>query len=402
MAARHSRGFAASAESFSSGPAVGPSERRPGVLPHIVLTWCATARGGAERSVPEVAAELAAAGLPVTVVWWRFDGGPGPVGAEGVTVVEATDYAQYEAALSGALVAGAAAVISNHRTMLADVRIAPPHVPVIAVVRGILSPTQAFRVVDPDTGLLVEHTPASLPWSVLADGVARWVGISDASAASIRAAAPAQVPVVAIYNGVSIPVWRPAPWPDTAAVRFVVVGRSVPWKRVDAVVDAVGRMREPERVRLDVYGEAGSQQPQLEALAARGPVPVAFRGWVGDLPRHIAGAHALVSASVAEGFGRGVLDAAGVAVPAVVPAAGAGPELVLDGLTGFTYDPDDPDALVAALDRVAAMGPAEIARLGWAARSRAVGRFSPARCADEYLALCHRLIAERALVGTAR
>lgn len=349
--------------------------------------------------MPEVAGELAAAGLPVTVVWWRFGDGPGYAGAEGVTAVEVDDHRAYAAAVRAALDAGGAAIVSSHRTMLSDLRIAPAHVPVIAVVRGVLAPTQAFRVVDPDTGTLAEYTPRTLPWDVLAPGVAAWVRISEASAQSIRSVAPGGAPVVAIYNGVSVPVWRPAPWSERAAVRFVVVGRSVPWKRLDAVLEAVDGMRSPERVRLDVYGAPGSQQPELDRMAAGSRASVSFRGWVGDLPRHIAGAHALVSASASEGFGRGILDAAGVAVPAIVPASGAGPELVLHGLTGFTYDPGDPAALVRVLDEVAAMDPAALAQLGWAARSRAIGRFSPARCADEYLVLCHRLIAERALVG---
>jgi glycosyltransferase involved in cell wall biosynthesis len=168
---------------------------------------------------------------------------------------------------------------------------------------------------------------------------------------------------------------------------------------LDVLIDAVAAMRHRDRVHLDVYGEAGSEHPRLEHRVAALGAPVTFHGWAADLARHLAGAHALVSASDQEGFGRGVLDAAGVAVPAIVPTTGANPELVLDGITGHTYDPTDPTALTELLDRVAETDPGTLAALGWAARRRALGRFAPARCADEYLELCHTLLAHRQPVG---
>jgi glycosyltransferase involved in cell wall biosynthesis len=272
-------------------------------------------------------------------------------------------------------------------------------VPVIAVVRGILHPAQAFRVVDPDRGVLVEHTPGTLPWDELVPGIARWVGISQASAASVRAVAPADVQVSTILNGVSVPEWRPPAPVGHHGVRLVAVCRSVAWKRLDVLIDAVAAMRHRDRVHLDVYGEAGSEQPRLEHRIATLNAPVTFHGWAGDLARHLAGAHALVSASDQEGFGRGILDAAGVAVPAIVPDTGANPELVLHGTTGYTYDATDPRQLTERLDDIAEADPATLAALGWAARRRALGRFTPARCADEYLELCHTLLALRRPVG---
>ncbi len=70
---------------------------------------------------------------------------------------------------------------------------------------------------------------------------------------------------------------------------------------------------------------------------------------------------------------------------------------MLDGITGFTFDPRSPDGLVDVLDRVVNEDPVQLAALGWCARARALGYFTPARCADQYLQLCHELLSQPTL-----
>ncbi|WP_322759805.1 glycosyltransferase family 4 protein [Frankia sp. Cr2] len=308
------------------------------------------------------------------------------------------DLAGYTTALTACVTSDATVIIGSHRTVLVDVQVAAS-VPVVTVVRGVLHPTHRIRLVDPATGELADVIPDGLPWELLADDVARWVGISEASAASIRGCAPVALPVQMIHNGVAIPEWRPPPPASTAGgrARLVVVARAAPWKNLDRLVDAVADPRLRDRVTVDIYGGFGSAQPVVEAQIAACGAPVVFRGWVEDLPRRIAGAHALVSVAELEGFGRGILDAAVVGVPAVVPRAGASTEIVLDGITGFTFDPRSPDGLVDVLDRVVNEDPVQLAALGWCARARALGYFTPARCADQYLQLCHELLSQPTL-----
>lgn len=61
------------------------------MVPHAVITWLSTARGGAENSVIELATHLARLVPNVEVVWWRHGGraaeNPGPV-----RVYEVTDW----------------------------------------------------------------------------------------------------------------------------------------------------------------------------------------------------------------------------------------------------------------------------------------------------------------------
>src|SRR5207245_2798836 len=69
-----------------------------------------------------------------------------------------------------------------------------------------------------------------------------------------------------------------------------------------------------------------------------------------------------------EQFGRVAVEAMATGIPVVASDSGSLPEVIGDG--GLLVPPGDPRALAAALDRLAG-DPAERARLGKAARSRA-------------------------------
>ncbi|MGW3121367.1 glycosyltransferase family 4 protein [Streptomyces sp. NPDC001107] len=357
------------------------------MVPHVVISWVTTARGGAENSVIELAGNLARLGPSVDVVWWR-QGGP-PAGQPApARVHEVTDWHGYQQALTtlcGPADDRPVVVISSHRTVAADVVLAP-HARVIPVVRHVVSADQVLRVIDPRDGAMVERTIVDLPWELLTR-VPVWVGISHASSAALRTHVPQARYVSTIHNGVAIPAAVPARTrPQTGRLLVASVARTVPWKRMDHLVRAVADPRLSTAVRLDVFGEAGSHQGELEELARELAAPVRFMGYADDLPERLAGYDLLATAAVQEGFGRAVIDAAGAAIPSLVPNAGASPELVTDGLTGMVYDPDDPWDLVAALTD-ALLDRESLARMGSAARALAEAWYTPGRCAAQYLTL---------------
>jgi glycosyltransferase involved in cell wall biosynthesis len=233
---------------------------------------------------------------------------------------------------------------------------------------------------------MVKCTIGELPWDLLS-AVPVWVGISHASSAALRKHAPGARFITTIHNGVAIPATVPVRTrPATGRLLIAAVARTVPWKRVDHLVRAAADPRLSTAVRLDIFGEAGSHQRELELLVHELAAPVRFIGYADDLPRCLAGYDLLATASVQEGFGRAVIDAAGAAIPAVVPNAGASPELVIDGLTGMVYDPEEPGALVAALSDALLDRPM-LTLMGQAARALAEGWYTPGRCAAQYLTL---------------
>lgn len=359
------------------------------MVPHVVLTWVTTARGGAENSVLELARQLARLVPSVDVVWWRHGGPPAgeTTAAEGARVHEVGDWSGYQQALRRVATPGdgrPVVVISNHRTAAADMTLAA-HASVIPVVRHVVNREQVLRVIDPDNGRMVERRIGELPWDVLSD-VPVWVGISKASAAALREHAVFARFVCEIPNGVAIPLQVPRSRPDTGRLLVAAVARTVPWKRLDHLVRAVADPRLSTAVRLDVYGEAGSHHQELESLVRELSAPVSFMGYHSDLPKRLGGYDLLATAALQEGFGRAVIDAAGAGVPSLVPNAGASPEIVVDGLTGIVYDPTDPGDLVNALVS-ALLNRAELLRMGLAARALAEAWYTPGRCAAQYLSL---------------
>ncbi|MFF7802974.1 glycosyltransferase family 4 protein [Streptomyces olivaceus] len=357
------------------------------MIPHVVLTWVTTARGGAENSVAELAGNLARLVPSVDVVWWR-QGGPAAGSCAPAHVREVTDWHGYQQALTRACSPPddrPVVVISSHRTAAADVVLAP-NARVIPVVRHVVDADQVLRVISPGDGAMVERTVGTLPWDLLS-AVPVWVGISHASSAALRKHAPQARYVSTIHNGVAIPTEPPARTrPEAGRLLIASVARTVPWKRVDHLVRAVADPRLSTAVRLDVFGDSGSHQTELTRLADKLAAPVRFLGYADDLPQRLAGYDLLACAAVQEGFGRAVIDAAGVATPSLVPNAGASPELVLDGLTGMVYDPEDPCDLVAALID-ALLDRAMLARMGSTARALAEAWYTPGRCAAQYLSL---------------
>jgi glycosyltransferase involved in cell wall biosynthesis len=91
-----------------------------------------------------------------------------------------------------------------------------------------------------------------------------------------------------------------------------------------------------------------------------------------------------------EGFSLALVEALGCALPVVVTAVGAAPDLIQEGQTGFLFPPKDSAAMVTALEAALA------ARQRWpeigAAARASVTRFDLAVVADQYLTLCRALL----------
>ncbi|MBB4661761.1 glycosyltransferase family 4 protein [Conexibacter arvalis] len=188
---------------------------------------------------------------------------------------------------------------------------------------------------------------------------------------------------------------RSGPGGGAAPVRFVAVGRLVPDKNYERLIDAFAVAGlGPERALLEVHG-TGPLRAELEARAIRAGVDVRFAGHTdaAALPAAYARADAFVLASSYEPFGVVVREAAAAALPIVCSrVAGAAGDVALDGENALLVDPLDVDAIAAALRRLADDAPLR-ARLG------ARGRELEARVARDGVAAfaaAARLAAERA------
>jgi glycosyltransferase involved in cell wall biosynthesis len=109
--------------------------------------------------------------------------------------------------------------------------------------------------------------------------------------------------------------------------------------RADAALEAtlLGTGVPAEAVLADIPAETHARVRVIQSYAH------------GSLPRHLKGHHIAVSASVAEGFGLGMLEAMACGLAPVVSSLRGTREFVRDSVNGVLVPARDPDALVTAI-----------------------------------------------------
>jgi glycosyltransferase involved in cell wall biosynthesis len=219
------------------------------------------------------------------------------------------------------------------------------------------------------------------------------IAISDSLAAFTRRYAG--VPAVTVRYGLPTPGPPPARDPGSTAGRLLAVGRLVPQKGFDVLVDAMPEIRRRHpRAHLAIAGDGPGRDALARRIDARGlGAAVELLGQRDDIRRLMRDADVLVHPARWEGFGLVLLEAMREALPIVATGVSAIPEVVADGVSGVLVEPDDPRALAAAVVRVLD-DPGHAQRLGAAGFDRLVEQFSPDRMARETAA-----VYERALTG---
>lgn len=332
---------------------------RIALVPSLVSPLRPAEANGPHAVIGDLARGLAARGHSVTVY-----AAPGSAVA-GATVVEI-------------LVdpAAAAAAIQAGRT--------PPDDAVRALNEGFERLFERVRADKPDAvsqhafdaaaielaeGLPVLHTLHLAP--IAADVVAaacatrgKMATVSRAAAAMWKRAGVRDILV--LRNGVP----AVAPWSGPNDPAVLVAGRISPEKGIDAALRVAHRAGLGIRIAGDVY-DAEYHESCVRPLVRPGE-------WLGPLPR--AELLALMARSAAlllpvradEAFGLVAAEAQMAGCPVVGYRRGALPEVVTDGIGGFLVEPDDEDALAAAIPRAVELDRRRLRRL--AGRRFAIGR----------------------------
>ena len=133
---------------------------------------------------------------------------------------------------------------------------------------------------------------------------------------------------------------------------IVYLGRLAPMKQVEQLLNAVYIVQKdiPE-VKLWLVGRGESTYiAKLKDLASTLAIQPKFQGHVSEDEKQqmLKAAHILSSASVKEGFGLVILEAAAQGTPSVVYNVKGFSEAVIDGETGILTDPT-PEALAASI-----------------------------------------------------
>ncbi len=196
-------------------------------------------------------------------------------------------------------------------------------------------------------------------------------------------------------NGVDINRYRPARAQDKAALRqalgwpaglcFLYVGRFSAEKRLDAFIDAWRAVegRAKTGACLVLVGE-GPESQRVKDAAARAPSGrVLVRPAMEDIERAYAAADVFVLPSVSEGLSNALLEAMASGLAVLASRVGGASEAVVEGVTGFLFEPLDEEALKAHLNKLL-HHPALSEKMGQASRRRALERFSIEAVAEAY------------------
>lgn len=216
-----------------------------------------------------------------------------------------------------------------------------------------------------------------------------------------------QIPATALIDlpdGVTTAEWRHLATPDIALLParartgfMLAMGRACPYKGFDDLLDALCLLKATqisvphvivaavtEDTEPSAYQRHLAQKISAEQLDAT--LITRFTPALRTLLSHPALAAVLVP-SRAEPFGRVPLEAfvAGAA-PVVATTAGGLAELVIDGRTGYTASPADPQSLASAIRRALAADAATRGRLRAAGRDLAAARFNHHQAVKAFLA----------------
>jgi glycosyltransferase involved in cell wall biosynthesis len=195
-----------------------------------------------------------------------------------------------------------------------------------------------------------------VPSRYLAEWVARWGvpeeritvvynAIEPYSAPSIKEGSGAHLSGVCGSSSPCIPLLTP--------FKVITVGRLVPWKQIDKLVEAIDRC---EDIGLVVVGEGPERQNVQALVQALGVGERIYMAGARDKQDTIALMRAcdlFVLNSTYEGFPHVVLEAMSLGLPVVATAVGGTPEVVHDGKNGRLILPSDPKALAGILRELA-------------------------------------------------
>ncbi len=246
-----------------------------------------------------------------------------------------------------------------------------------------------------DHGVIAATDVGSLAVTRLAAATADVLVAVSASAASglARALPSLRDRITLIRNGVPLPS-RPTP-ADPRSRQVLAYGRLSSEKGFATLLVAWSVLvRDDPSLRLVLAGDGRERQGLVRLVEHLGiGESVAFAGWIGEqqVQQYLAGSILVVVPSLwAEPFGLVAAEAAAAGRAVIASRTGALPEIVSDGTTGRLFAAGDILGLVSVL-KDALSDPDGTARMGLAARARAVEDFDWEACVTAHEAVYRRV-----------
>lgn len=321
----------------------------------LILNWRDTRHpqgGGSEVYVEQLARRLAADGRSVTVFCAAHPGAPGSEVVAGVRFVRR---GTWRTVYGWALVYHLLGRFGPHDVVI-DVKNGVPFFAPFYCRRTVVC--LVHHIHREQWSMNFSPRQARLGWwieSRLSTRLYRrtpHVVVSEATKREVSALGIPAGAIQVVHNGSDV---RPPAVEEAAGPTVAFLGRLVPHKRVELLLDAAAMLREDvPGLRVVVIGQ-GPWEPRLAMRVRELELRdvVTFAGWVDEEAklRLLAEAWVLAVPSVKEGWGLGVMEAAACRTPAVAFRVGGLEESVRHAVTGLLVQ-DGPGAEVRFADAI--------------------------------------------------
>lgn len=125
---------------------------------------------------------------------------------------------------------------------------------------------------------------------------------------------------------------------STNGLKIITVGRLVPVKRFDRLINAAAKLEKHFDFEIHIMGE-GSERSALEDLTKKQNVSsVKFLGFDANPLPHISSADLFVCSSQSEGYSTATLEALALGLPILSTDCGGPSEILQDGKAGFLVE----------------------------------------------------------------
>jgi glycosyltransferase involved in cell wall biosynthesis len=325
--------------------------RSPGLGAVLLLCWRDTGHpqgGGSETYLQRIGAQLAAAGIAVTLRTARYRGAPRSEVVDGVRISRAGGrYSVYFWALLA--MAAARFGFGSLRTrpdVVIDTQNGWPFLARLLYGRRVVVLVHhCHREQWPVTGPVTRR----LGWyveSTLSPRLHRhnqYVTVSLPSARDLIALGVGNERIAVVRNGLDEVPPPSLSGPRAVTPRVVVLSRLVPHKQIEDALKAVAVLRPRiPGLHLDIVGGGWWRQRLVDYARRLGILgAVTFHGHVDDMTKHLvmqqSWVHVLPSRK--EGWGLAVIEAAQHAVPTIgYRSSGGLSDSIVDGVTGVLVD----------------------------------------------------------------
>jgi glycosyltransferase involved in cell wall biosynthesis len=318
----------------------------------LLLCWRDTGHpqgGGSEMYLQRIGAQLAAAGVAVTLRTARYRGAARTEVVDGVRISRAGGrYSVYVLALLA---------MAASRLGFGSLRHVRPDV-VIDTQNGV--PFFARLVYGRRVTVLVHHCHRE-QWPVAGRGLGRlgwyvesrvsprvhrgnqYVTVSLPSARDLADLGVGQDRIAIVRNGLDEAPAQTLALPSSDAPRVAVLSRLVPHKQIEHALEAIALLRAKiPGLHLDIVGSGWWRDRLVNYAAALGiSDAVTFHGHVNDVAKHevVQRAWVHVLPSRKEGWALAVTEAAQHAVPTIgYRSSGGLTDSIIDGVTGVLVD----------------------------------------------------------------